>query len=105
MIDRLVGRTVARVDLADVQPLIVFDDGTSWVIWNEFELRGPVRDDANKLLGKTVVASEENDERATAVFSDTSIVAIDLRDNAWFGPEAMLVRLPDGTLLIRRSDD
>ena len=77
-----------------------FELGASLSIFNAVSLTGPVAEELEAINGKRLLGVEESDEKATLRFEDGSAIEVDLRDEAFNGPEAMTLHLPGEPIVV-----
>lgn len=77
-----------------------FENGISLAIYNNFKLVGTTSSDAKTLIGKSVTDVSESKYMVTIRFDNDSVLQIDMRDEAYTGPEAMQLRVPDEPIVI-----
>jgi len=96
----LFGLKVVDVVLADGDIGIGFENGISLSIYNKYELEGFVLSDALRLVGNTVTYVDEQKEVITIRFENNWVLRVDMRDEAYSGPEAMQLRVPDDPIVV-----
>jgi hypothetical protein len=79
---------------------IHFELGPSLSIFNTVALTGPVAEDLAAINGKRLLIADESAEKATLRFEDESVIEVDLRDEAFNGPEAMTLHLPGEPIVV-----
>lgn len=77
-----------------------FENGTSLAIYNNFELVGLDANDAKKLIGKTVTDVVESKDTVTIKFENKSAIHVDMRDVAYYSPEAMQLRVQGEPIVV-----
>jgi len=71
---------------------LIFEQGIVLSIYNEFRL--PNGDDISSLRGEKLLKAEEKQEEIILHFSNGKSLSIDLRDEAYNGPEALQLNVP-----------
>lgn len=94
------GLKVADVVLAIGDAGISFKNGVSLAIYNNFVLVGIILGDANLLIGKVVIGVDESEHTITIKFENNIAINIDMRDEAYTGPEVMQLRVPGEPIVI-----
>lgn len=79
---------------------ISFENGASLAIYNNFELAGAFSNNAQLLVGKIVTDVDESEYAITIKFGEDFIIRIDMRDDAYNGPEAIELRIPGEPIVI-----
>jgi len=79
---------------------IAFENGVSLAVYNKHELIGFSHDDMPALIGKTVIRVDESSDATTVEFDSNLAIRIDMRDEAYMGPEAMQLRVPGEHIVI-----
>ena len=77
-----------------------FENGISLAIYNKFVLVGIALGDAKLLIGKVVADVDEREHIITIKFENSMAIKIDMRDEAYTGPEAMQLRVPGEPIVI-----
>jgi len=77
-----------------------FEAGIRLIIYNKYALSGPIYDDGTIVIGSTVNQIDECSEFITICFEDASSIKIDMRDEAYSGPEAMQLNVPGEPIVI-----
>lgn len=95
----LVGRAVQAV-VAEEGLHLEFDDGSSLSIFNAVSWSGPAGAELSSIKERRVTETEEREESAQLVFDDGSVLTVDLRDSAFADPEAMVLRIPGGPIVV-----
>jgi len=90
----LQGRVVRSAVCLEGYFQLHFDLGTSLSIFNTLSLAGPVAGGLDAIQGKRLLSVEESEEEVTLQFEDGSLVEVDLREEAFNGPEAMALHVP-----------
>jgi len=94
------GLRVVDVLLTEGDAGIRFEDGTSLAIYNKHELVGFVLRDMPSLIGNIVTDVHEGADTTTITFENNWALRIDMRDEAYIGPEAMQLRVPGKPIVI-----
>jgi hypothetical protein len=79
---------------------VSFENGISLAIYNKIELMGFTLVDAHILIGKAVVDVEEGKHAITIKFENNFAIQIDMREEAYAGPEAIQLRVPGKPIVI-----
>ena len=95
----LYGMKVTNVDI-DSEGLLQFEGGFHLVIYNPFEIFGLPLDEIKSLTNDLIVNVTEEENIITLKFKSNILIKIDMRDEAYSGPEALQLRLSDGTFII-----
>jgi len=106
-LQELIGLKVSKASLVHDYLQIFFEGGAVLNVYNPFRLSGgAARDGGAPPVGASVLASvEEEGRKIELTFSNGVVVSIDMRDEAYQGPEALeLVRAGSPTV-VWRSDD
>ncbi len=94
------GLKVADAVLAEGDAGISFENGISLAIYNRYELVGFVLSDVQRLIGNIVTHVDEGADTTTIRFENNWALQIDMRDEAYTGPEAMQLRVPGEPIVI-----
>lgn len=73
---------------------IDFEKGINLVIYNTYELLGFPVNDVQHLIGKIVTHVDDGEETVTIKFENNIVLRVDMRDEAYIGPEAMELCVP-----------
>ena len=73
---------------------IEFERGVGLSVYNACTVSGLAEGRIEELAGATVERVTESKESAQIVFTDGRVVQVDLRDEAFNGPEAMVLTVP-----------
>ena len=98
----LQGRVVRTAEYVEDYLQFHFQLGSSLSIFNRASLSGPAAEDLDTIKGKRLVSVEESKEEAILRFEDGSSVQVDLRDDAFNGPEAMTLHEPGEPIVVWR---
>jgi hypothetical protein len=79
---------------------ISFENGSSLAIYNRVELVGFASSDVEVLIGNVVANIDESANMITIRFKNDFGIRIDMRDEAYAGPEAMQLRVPGEPIVI-----
>lgn len=79
---------------------ISFEHGISLAIYNKYEFVGFGLDNAKLLIGNFVTDVDESSNTITIRFKNNFALRIDMRDEAYTGPEAMQLRVPGEPIVI-----
>jgi len=96
----LQGRAIRRALRVEDYLQLHFELGAGLNIFNVVSLTGPVAEDLDAIQGKRLSSAEESDDKAILRFEDGSVVEIDLREEAFNGPEAMELRIPGEPIVV-----
>lgn len=77
-----------------------FENGISLAIYNRFELVGFASSDAELLIGNVVTELDDGANMIRIRFDNNWMIQIDMRDEAYTGPEAMQLRVPGEPIVI-----
>lgn len=94
------GLKVADVVLVIGDAGMSFEGGISLSIYNRFEVAGITLSDAHTLIGKAVTDVEVGECAITIRFEHRFAIQIDMREDAYTGPEAMQLRVPGEPIVI-----
>lgn len=90
----ILGLKVTDALLSESDAGISFEGEISLVIYNRYELEGFSSNDAQWLVGKMVTHVDEATDTTTIRFENDLVLRIDMRDEAYTGPEAMQLLVP-----------
>lgn len=79
---------------------ICFENGVSLAIYNKYKLVGIGVSDEKLLVGSIVIDVDESTDATTIMFENNSALRIDMRDEAYTGPEALQLRVPGEPIMI-----
>lgn len=97
----LLGLNVVDATLIVGDAGILFGNKTSLAIYNKFELTGIPDNDAQTLIGNTIDDVDESDGVITIKFKkNNASIKIDMKDDAYTGPEAIQLRVPGEPIVI-----
>lgn len=94
------GLKVENAVLAENDAGIGFENGISLAIYNRYELVGFILSDAQQLIGNTVTHVDESAGTITIGFENNWALRVDMRDEAYTGPEAMQLCVPGKPIVI-----
>lgn len=94
------GLKVADAVFAEGDAGINFENGISLAIYNRYELVGFVSSDVQYLLGINVTDVDVGADALTIRFENNWALRVDMRDEAYTGPEAMQLRVPGEPIVI-----
>ena len=99
LLHELIGAPVVRFEtVEDYWQLVINESVIS--IMNPFVVRGASGHQASLSAGAVLQEVRETDDSFTFTFSDGTKLTIDLRDEAYVGPEAFVYHKPDGTTVV-----
>ncbi|MFC4485824.1 MULTISPECIES: hypothetical protein [Cupriavidus] len=95
----LVGKKIVEIDMTPQDGGVMFEEGITLNIYNSYEVtfKDPER---SPLTGSIVVRVEETTEEAIIVLDNGVCVKVALTSDAYFGPEAMQLRVPGKSIVI-----
>jgi hypothetical protein len=101
---KLIGLTLTSVDVSTDLVRLLFEDGWRLIIYNPcaMEVSGlsvPLGD-GNMLIGRTVITSVTTCDGFELQLSGGVSLRVDLRDEAFVGPEAMQLIGPTGEIIV-----
>lgn len=79
---------------------ISFENGTNLSIYNRFELEGFNLEDVHLLVGSFITDVQECEEIILICFRNNLKLRIDMRDEAYTGPEALQLCVPGEPIII-----
>ncbi|MFA6094294.1 MAG: hypothetical protein WC757_00155 [Candidatus Paceibacterota bacterium] len=94
------GLKIEDAVFADGDTGISFENRISLAIYNRYELVGFVLGDIQRLIGNIVTYVDEGVDTITIRFENNWALRIDMRDEAYMGPEAMQLRVPGEPIVI-----
>jgi hypothetical protein len=98
-LDDIKGRVV-QTSVAEDGLHLGFVDGSSLSIFNSVSWAGPASTQLSAINGRCVTEAREQGESARLVFDDGSILQVDLRNSAYTGPEAMVLRIAGQPIVV-----
>lgn len=94
----LIGKKIVEIDMTPQDGGIMFEEGIILNIYNRYEII--YKDSESPLLiGSAVVRVEEAPERVGIILDNGACVKIELTSDAYFGPEAMQLRVPGKSIV------
>ncbi len=96
----LCGLRVVDAVLSEGNVGFSFEKGTSLAIYNKIELVGFASNDEKMLIGNVVEDVDEENNIIKIRFQNNLEIRIDMRDEAYVGPEAMQLRIPGEPIVI-----
>jgi hypothetical protein len=87
------GLKVVNAELSMDDAGMCFENGTSLAIYNKHKLIGFNHGDAHILIGKTVSDVEMENDTIKIKFEKKLEIQIDMREDAYTGPEALQLRV------------
>ncbi|MCY1293139.1 hypothetical protein D3C80_1213540 [compost metagenome] len=100
ILQTLCGLKVSGARLVAGKAGISFENGTTLAIFNRFTLTGIAPADAGLLVGEAVSGICEAPNTISIEFGSRASIRIDMRDNAYTGPEAMELCSPGEPIAI-----
>lgn len=100
MLNAICGLRVTDAVLAEGDAGITFENGISLTVYNRYELEGFVSRDTQLLIDKTVTNVDEEMDMITIRFENKLALRIDMRDEAYTGPEAIQLRVPGEPIMV-----
>jgi hypothetical protein len=94
------GLKIVDVVLGEGDAGISFENGINLAIYNRYELVGFTIKDTQSLIGNIVTSVDESASIITIRFENNWALQIDMRDEAYTGPEAMQLRVPGNPIVI-----
>lgn len=94
------GLKIADAVLTEGDVGISFEGGISLAIYNRCELTGFFLSDAQRLIGVLVTHIDESADTITISFGNSWGLRVDMRDDAYTGPEAMQLCVPGEPIVI-----
>lgn len=79
-----------------------FRDGACLNIFNPFSLSGALSTAVEALAERSLTTVTERAESVTLRFDDGSTIVVDMRDEAYRGPEALELRVPGKSIVVWR---
>jgi len=102
--EALVGRSIRSVVEIHDYVQLHFNLGIVLNIYNPFQVEGTNDLGLDALVGATTTQVIERVEEVVLRFGTGAVISIDLREAAYTGPEAMLLRVPGGPIIVWRGD-
>lgn len=99
-LNTIVGPKLTNIVLSDDGVGIEFEAGIRLTIYNKFTLSGPIFNDGRIVVGSVVNQVKESADVITICFEDGSSIKIDMRDDAFLGPEAIQLNVPGEPIVI-----
>lgn len=94
------GLKITGAVLGENKVTLSFENGSLLSIYNSHKLDGFIADNAQDLIGKVILQVEDQLEIATIKFENDWAILVDMRDEAYMGPEAMQLRVPGEPIVI-----
>ncbi|MDA8485650.1 hypothetical protein NNO07_21490 [Pseudomonas resinovorans] len=94
------GVKISDISLIDNDAGIVFENGCSPSIYNKFTLSGINKRDEKILIGRKITKINEDAQEITMTLEGNFMITINMRDNAYSGPEALQLRIPGNPIVI-----
>ena len=86
--ERLVGQDVIEVQATERELALRFSDRSWLTIWNAYDIGDGT---AASLLGRVLLKFDSAGGQEVLSFAGGAVLTVDLRDEAWTGPEAMML--------------
>ena len=103
-INELIGCRLTSQELVENCSQFTFDRGPATLsIYNRWTVRGPTTDSsstANALVGRSIVSVQTEEAFIGIAFEGGWSIMVDLRDEAYDGPEAMQLRIPGRPIVV-----
>lgn len=99
-LNALVNLKVVDAQLSSGDAGLCFEGGITLAFYNPFALVISLPGAEITWIGATVTAVHESDSEATICFNNGASLIVDLRDQAYIGPEAMQLRIPGSPIVI-----
>jgi hypothetical protein len=98
-------QTICGLKVVDAEFIIsdtglLFENGIRLVIYNKFDLVGISHSDVKQLIGKAVCNVDEGEHLITIFFEKNVAIEIDMRDDAYSGPESIQLLIPGEPIII-----
>lgn len=100
MLNAICGLRVTDAVFAEGDAGIIFENGISLTVYNRYVLEGLVLRDSQLLIDKIVTHVDEEMDFITIRFDNNCALRIDMRDEAYTGPEAMQLRVPGEPIVV-----
>ena len=94
------GLKIVDVDLSPGDAGLAFEDGATLAIYNAFQVSGFSPGTSKKLIGKSIKAISEDESKIVLTFEGQKSITIDMRDEAYWGPEAIQLCRPDQPIVV-----
>lgn len=94
------GLKVVDAAFTDSDAGIIFEKEINLVVYNKYILTGLSLSEASLLIDKIVIDINEDECLITIKFDCDLTMHIDMRDDAYTGPEAMQLRVPGEPIVI-----
>ncbi|HKG15075.1 MAG TPA: hypothetical protein VKB12_17255 [Pyrinomonadaceae bacterium] len=106
-LQELVGLEVSKASLVHDYLQVFFEGGAILNVYNVFHLSGGAAGDggAPPLDASTLAAVKEEVQEVELTFSNGVVISIDMRDEAYQGPEALELIRAGSPTVVWRSDD
>lgn len=95
MLSLLVSKLIVGAQVNGGVLEIALDDGIGLSISNAYNIRNEGGVSGSELTGKKVVHVDEDDDSVRIELEGGQIIEIDLSDEGYNGPEAMVLTVPD----------
>ncbi|MGD0959771.1 MAG: hypothetical protein ABSB19_08195 [Methylomonas sp.] len=104
-LSEICGLKIVKIDLAPDDFGILFENNISLAIYNKIELKGIGLNESDKLIGKKVICVNP-DGNYLIIFLDKDIsINVDMSSDAYSGPEAHVLWVPDKPIQVWRYGD
>lgn len=90
--------TDISLDISDAG--ISFENGASLAIYNPYILTGSIQVDAQLFIGATILHVKESAQAIIIELDNNATIKVDMRDEAYTGPEAMQLLTPEKPITI-----
>ncbi len=79
---------------------LAFDNGANVIIYNKFNIYGPLLIESKTFIGLKAISVEEVETFIKIIFENEMILKIDMTDEGFNGPEAIQLRSPSGGIVV-----
>ena len=104
IVQQLKGSSITQAIPIEDYLNIEFSDGSVLSIFNHYTLKGDSTD-FSAIAGSKLVAVDEQPKKITFNFSTRQKIEVDLSDDGFTGPEAMMLVIPNQPIVVWRADD
>lgn len=100
ILNKICGLRIKDIDLKGDTAGILFENDINIIIYNKYRLTGFSAEEQQKTLGKTVSSVEEKPDEILITLDNDWSILVDLRNEAYSGPEALQVCIPGEPIVI-----